>query len=223
MNSEPPPTADPLPRLCPTAVTHTRIREVSLDPQRCRPIYCHLPHKEPNAGPSLLCGPTIGRCPQTETRRLSSPPCPMPGLGFVFVTPSCFAICNRSRHQMFKKRFGKKSKLVRLLDANLISSVRRMGSRILRPSMSSQPCRSPDSCPVPYPQPLIPPTRVLECSRVPCHYRLPVARDSVQGAGLRRPEGKWGIHRNHTGGRERGSHFLRKGRSIAPGLRATLS
>lgn len=112
---------------------------------------------------------------------------------------------------MFKKHFGKKSKLVKLLDANLTSFVWRMGSRILRPSTSSQRCLSPDSCPLPYSSSL-----QLECSRVLYHYRLPVPSDSVQGAGLRRPEGKWGIHRNHTGGQRAGLTFSQKGEGQLP-------
>lgn len=46
---------------------------------------------------------------------------------------------------MFKKHFWRKTKLVNLLTANLISLVRRTG-RFLRPNMSSQQCLSCDSC-----------------------------------------------------------------------------
>lgn len=57
---------------------------------------------------------------------------------------------------MFKKHFGRKTKLENLLAANLISLVWRMGSSFLRPNMSSQQCLSCDSCPFPYPHPTYP-------------------------------------------------------------------
>lgn len=51
------------------------------------------------------------------------------------------AICSRSRHQLFKKHFGRKTKLANPLAANLISFVWRMGSRFLRQNMSNQLCQ----------------------------------------------------------------------------------
>lgn len=68
---------------------------------------------------------------------------------------------------MFKTHFGRKTKLADLLAANLVFSVRRMGSRFLGPNMSSQWCLSCDSCPFPHPPPppRIPLRKVLEYSR----------------------------------------------------------
>ena len=46
---------------------------------------------------------------------------------------------------MFKKHFGRKTKLANLLAANLVFSVGRKGSWFLGPNMSSQWCPSCDS------------------------------------------------------------------------------
>lgn len=68
---------------------------------------------------------------------------------------------------MFKKHFWRKTKLVNLLTANLISLVRRTG-RFLRPNMSSQQCLSCDSCLFLIHIPLIPPSRVLLWATAAC-------------------------------------------------------
>lgn len=88
---------------------HTRILGIILDPSRhCTFIATSHTRKEPNAGPSSVAQPQP-RVHRTKLATLSAP-LPSVSVGFsVLVTPSCSAICSRSRHQMFKKHFGRQT------------------------------------------------------------------------------------------------------------------
>lgn len=145
------PLPNPLLRSCPTAVAHTRILDVILDPSRCCHVYCDLPHKEPSTNPSPVIQTQAG-VHRTKPAMTLGTPLPNAPVELSLLCLPVFAICSRSRHQMFKKHFGRKTKLANLA-ANLVFSGLRMGSRFLRPNISSQWCLSCGSCPFAHPQP----------------------------------------------------------------------